>query len=386
MGNALQFLQALKHNGWPEIMRQRSRKLQRTAYPTLYECIGGKNVVNFCDDSYGPLSGGRDLALQLAAEFHDERLQWWAGQLPPAGVIGYITADPRLKATPPDDLPTCIVFPRTGIAVLRESMTDPDTRFLAIKAGRARGNIYDDPHCQFDLNAVNLDAFGQPLLADPGYGHDWTKGPTETDPMHPTNSTPPHNTVLVDGRGQDVQFSPIASLEDLSPDKDVDYVVSRIEQGYGPKVARFDRHVYFVQKRFYIIFDDIELTSPGAITWNFHGPKEARLAASEPATIANGPARLSIMPHSTVEIACRKLDDHVLPRLQWDTAGKVQAARVAWVLVPERSGDEASAMPTVELKQDFLRITDGKDEWRLPIVRRRAGAKSSMTLIRDPGQ
>ena len=36
------------------------------------------------------------------------------------------------------------------------------------RRGGGRGRIYDDPHCQFDLNAIVLEAFGETLLADPG--------------------------------------------------------------------------------------------------------------------------------------------------------------------------------------------------------------------------
>ena len=180
-----------------------------------------------------------------------------------------------------------------------------------------------------------------------------------------------------------MQWSPIAFLEDLSPSKDIDYIVSRIEQGYGPKVERFDRHAYSVDKRFYVLLDDIELTAPGAITWNFHGSKGAEMTANEPATIASGPARLRIIPQSTAELACSRRDDHVLPRLQWDTVADVRAARVVWLLLPERAG-ATSAPPSVELHQGFMVVSAGKEEWRLPIVRRRVPHRSSMTLIRDP--
>jgi hypothetical protein len=379
LGNALAFLHALKENGWPKILWQNSKKLQRTAYPVLYACIGGKNVASFGDDSYGPLYA-RDLALLLAAEFQDARLQWWAKALPTADILGFIAGDPELKAVPPDDLPTCMVFQRTGIAVLRESMTDPDTRFLAIKAGRARGSIYDDPHCKFDLNSVAVDAFGESLLANPGYGHDWTSNQSVTDPKHRYNSTSPHNTILVDGKGQDVQFSPLAHLDNLSPSKEIDYVVSRIEQGYGPQVSRFDRHVYFINKRYYVVFDDIELTAPGIVTWNFHSAKEAKITAEKSCSIVNGKAELKIQPHSGADLVVSHLEDHVLPRLQWETKEKVSAARVVWLLLPQRAG-EGGAPPTVDLHDDFMLITEEKGkQWRLPIVRCRA-QKSSMTLI-----
>ena len=69
-------------------------------------------------------------------------------------------------------------------------------------------------------------------------------------------------------------------------------------------------------------------------------------------------------------------------RLQWDTASKVKAARVAWVLQPRRAGAKSSA-PSVVLRKDAVVVSAGKKQWRLPIVRRRAPFKSSMTLIHD---
>jgi len=199
MGNAVKLLAALRANGWPGIFRQSAKKLERTAYPIMCTCIRDKNAANFCDDRYGPLGGAaRDTALILAAEFRDQRLQWWAEQIQAGGPLSLIFGDPDLPAASPDDLPTSAVFHGCGIAVLRSSMTDPDALFLALKAGRTRTRISDDPHCQFDLNAIVLDAFGTTLLADPGYGHNW-EHPTHstTDPAHPYNGTPPHNTLLV---------------------------------------------------------------------------------------------------------------------------------------------------------------------------------------------
>ena len=66
---------------------------------------------------------------------------------------------------------------------------------------------------------------------------------------------------------------------------------------------------------------------------------------------------------------------------QWDTAAAVKAARVAWLLVPRRAGARPLP-PSIVLGRDCLTVSVGKKQWRLPIVRRRAGHKSSMTLIR----
>ncbi len=378
MGNALHLLAALERNGWPKIMQQASQKLERSAYPIMYGCIGGKSVANFGDDSYGPLKGARDNALFLAATFQDSTIQWFANQLPPAGPLGFITADPNLPATPPDGLPTCMMFPRTGIAMLRDSMTDPDARFLGLKAGRGLGSILDDPHCQFDLNSIVLDAFGTTLIADPGYGHDWL-GPISTnDPTHPYNSTAPHNTLLVDGKGQLDTYSPLAHLSDLSPSADIDYVVSRLEQGYGPPLVRFDRHVYFVAKKYFVVVDDIELASPATLTWNFHALKDAVLKAN-PATITHGPAQLQLLPYSPTALACSVQSDHVLPRLEWQTTAPVTSARVAFLLVPQRIASPVAA-PSITMNVDSLDLNDGQRQYHLPIVAHRPSLNSSMTI------
>lgn len=384
MGNALHHLAALERNGWPKIMHQASQKLERSAYPIMYGCIGGKNVTNFGDDSYGPLKGARDNALFLAATFQDSTIQWFADQLPAAGPLGFITADPQLPATPPDALPTCMSFPRIGVAIFRDSMTDPDARFLALKAGRGEGSIYAAPHCQFDLNSIVLDAFGTTLLADPGYGHDWLGPISTTDPAHPYNSTPPHNTLLVDGKGQLEEFDPLAHLSDLSPSADIDYVVSRLEQGYGPQLTRFDRHVYFVDKKYFVIVDDIELASPATLTWNFHALKDAVLAAS-PATITHGEAQLQLLPYSPTALTCSVQKDHVLPRLEWQTAAAVTSARVAFLLIPQRVASPLKA-PGVTMNADSLDLNDGQRQYHLPIVGHRSPLNSSMTIRQYSGR
>jgi hypothetical protein len=380
MGSTLRFLAALRANGFPKIFRQRSCKLQRTAYPLLCFSINGKNVANFGDSVYGPVTGwGRADTLLLAAEFRDRHLQWFADQTTDGGEIALIFGDPDLPAVPPDDLPTCVAYHGCGVGVMRSSMTDPNALFLGLKAGRARGTVYDDPHCQFDLNAVVLDAFGVNLLADPGYlHHDWPSG-SHLRPDHISNSTPPHNTVLVDGRGQLYEHNPIAHFQNLSPSDDVDYLVSRVEQGYGPNVKRCDRHTYMIAHQFYVIVDEVETAEPSAVTWNFHGAKEASLEAGAAGRIANGDAELLLQPFGGAPMACRRADDHVLPRLQWDTTGQVTRTTTGWLLLIRRKGQEFPKV-TAEFRDGQVLVTRGTRRWTLPVVSRRANWRSDMML------
>ena len=380
MGHCVEFLAALRRNGWPDIFHQQSRKLDRTPYPNLYFNVAGVNAANFGDDPRAPLTA-RDAVLILAAEFRDRRLQWWAEQLPPGGALSLIFGDTELPATPPDDLPTCAVFDGCGVAVLRSSLTDPDALFLGLKGGRARGRITDHPHCHFDLNAVVVEAFGAPLIADPGYGHNWVN-PTHspTDHEHPYNGPAAHNTLLVNARGPLYENSPLAHLQDLSPDGDIDYVVSRVERGYAPELVRFDRHAYMIGKSFYVLLDDIELKEPARLTWHFHTPEEAEIEIRDNPVIVNAGAQLRIVPFGVSDLRAQRLDDHVLPRIQFDTPRPVTSARAGWLLWPQRVD---AAPPVVALDGDNIHIRHESRARRLPIVRRRASCRSALNVIPD---
>ncbi|MBA3709309.1 MAG: heparinase II/III family protein [Planctomycetes bacterium] len=402
----LRALLALKRHGWADIFHQRAMKLERYMYPTLCMSIGGKYVTNFCDGTYGddivydgpggdvialarervmPAGGDprgvtfrtRSAALVLAAEFRDRRLQWMAERLPHGDELALISGDPELVASPPDDLPTTIVYHGCGVGILRSSMTDPDAIFLGLKAGRARGLVFDDPHCQSDLNTVVLDGFGTTLLADPGYRHDFHGSMSNLDPAHPSNSTPPHNTLLVAGAGQIHTDSPVAHLQDLSPSDDLDYIVSRIERGYGPDVLRFDRHAYLIAKRVVVLIDDIELSGPRDLCWNFHGKESAEVAASPSPTITCDGVRLRIIPFG-LPLAVATASDHVLTRLRFD-ARSVARACVGWLLPIDRVGVDPLAV-SAGFVDDHAQVQTLGRTWRLPVIVRRSSFRSDLML------
>ena len=166
------------------------------------------------------------------------------------------------------------------------------------------------------------------------------------------------NTLLVDGRGQEVEWSPIAWREDLSPSAAVDYVVSRVEQGYGPKVKRFDRHVYFIEKRFFVVVDDVELASGGLITWNFHGVKGATLTAGEVGVIVNGGAELRIVGMGA-GMRCGVEGGSCFAAVGMGDGGGGDGGRVAWVMAPGRAGAQG-VMPTVEVGEGFCCCEGGE--------------------------
>ena len=199
------------------------------------------------------------------------------------------------------------------------------------------------------------------------------------DPQHVSNSTPPHNTLLVNGAGQTHTDNPLAHLQDLSPSDEIDYLVSRIERGYGPHVLRFDRHAYLVAKQFYVLVDDVELVEPALLTWNFHAVQHASLEAGTSARIRNGEVELTIQPFGSGRLVSRTALEHVLPRVQFDTAAPVPRLRAGWLLPVGRVG-AARADVTAEMDASEVRIRSGAQRWTLPVISRRASFRSDIML------
>jgi len=165
----------------------------------------------------------------------------------------------------------------------------------------------------------------------------------------------------------------------------VDYVVARIEQGYGPHVRRFDRHVYMIARDLYVLLDDVELAGSADLTWNFHTPKDADIQIGDTVRVVNGPACLEMVPFGGVSLRCDKRDDHVLPRAQWDTTEPVSEARAGWLLLVSREGEPTPA-PRARLEHDRILVQRDGRERALPIVRRRTSYRSALTLIPELGE
>ena len=135
-----------------------------------------------------------------------------------------------------------------------------------------------------------------------------------------------------------------------------------------------------VAKSFYVLVDDIELSEPGALTWNFHAAKGAGIEAEPTARITNESVTLEIIPFGDIAMDVAKLDDHVLPRLQWDAQDKTRVARVGWLLWTRKEGEEPAA-PSAAFKDGDVLVTHDGRTWRLPVVQCRAPLRSPMLLI-----
>lgn len=191
------------------------------------------------------------------------------------------------------------VFPSIGWGLMSPQQPDPPY-FLAFKNGSLAAN-----HTHLDLNHVSV-GFGDTMLAV-----ELGSRPYPADYFSPKRygyyeiTTSGHNTVLIGGRGQ-VHGKPGKLLGPIKGDN-FEALVGVADGAYEAEAIRARRHVVFVNKRYWVLLDEIQTAQPESAELRFHtygkvtktGPDQWTFEEERAAldVVAVSPAQLS----STIE-------------------------------------------------------------------------------------
>ena len=225
----------------------------------LYEMLPGRNYYNNTNDSFFHAHTAQFLL--FAKAYNRPELTWmWeevSGRLTdPADVYGdgrnaaqpilnYILlwygAAPKAKSPDALKMPLSRRFSRRGLVAMRSSWRS-DGCFMSFTCG---GNP-EYGHGQYDSTHFALYCGNSALAGDTGYG-----GGQSED----------HNTVLFDGRGQQIKC-PEGRIFAFEPGREATYAAGRAGDLYkNEALKRADRHIYFVHDQnhpYAVVFDDWE--------------------------------------------------------------------------------------------------------------------------------
>lgn len=267
---------------------------------------------------------------------------------------------------------TSIARRDSGYFVMRSGW-DRDARFCLFEGGP-----YGRFHQHEDMLSFDLYAHGLPFIVDPGitsyFPNEWTSF---------YRTTEAHNTVLVDGCGQNRRGQTIAEWVESARDKTfwrsedrVDVAIATYDAGYAGLDADIAhrRAVMFVKPNYFLIFD--ELTGEGQHTYEafFHFMPYRVLIDPDTRAVRTGrmtPPNLEILPlvNMTPRLICGQND----PVQGWlaisgqDVPAPVAIYkkratlpfRTAYALVPFTDGTTAGVTS---------RITRRDDTWNVRIT------------------
>lgn len=189
-------------------------------------------------------------------------------------------------------------YPHVGVAAVRTG-TGMQERFFAMKSGESWN------HNHLDAGTFILTDRGWNIAADSGtcdYGY----------PEYRSyyTATCAHNTLLLDGQGQDADMFHSGSHQDgrltswlNAESAGLQYLQTDCTGPYTGVFTRFFRHAVLLQN-WTVLVDDVQAFRPGKLTWQMHFEGEAELRDSH-AVLRHRGLSASVYPlHPQQRMAC----------------------------------------------------------------------------------
>jgi hypothetical protein len=329
----------------------------------------------------------------------------------------FINRDASVQPAPLEQIPTQVYFDDNDTVFWRSDWSKNATAFAfrcAPPEGHAAARLapqisdwrQNTGHAHPDANSFIIFAQGKYLTGDTGY-----LGIKQTDD---------HNTILVNGRGQerDGVYEMFKNVPNERLDKiriaevagDKDYFYARGEAAFGYYadlgLKKFDRHfLYVATPGYFVVWDELETDKPAEFTFLLNADREIKLNGGS-ADLINETAALRVVNVSSAQTESKIVPQMIQARglpgsvdkgvaeqrgvqLQTTTIEKHRRFEFLHFLLPV-SADDKSPAPKVEQTADGLRVlwTNGDSDainFRAPtrtIERTRNGKKLAKLEIK----
>lgn len=195
---------------------------------------------------------------------------------------------PVPPAVPLADLPQSRYFSDVGWVSMHSALGQPGDDIHVTFKSSPYGSF---SHSHADQNAFILNAYGENLAVNSGY-REFHRSPHHSGWTWQTKSK---NALLIDGKGQKTQDMDAAGRIvkfDTGPrhtwttgDATAAYQTMQPEG----RVKSVLRDLVFIDRRYLVIRDRVELATPGKITWSLHAERPIEWRADDATALIRGP-------------------------------------------------------------------------------------------------
>lgn len=193
---------------------------------------------------------------------------------------------PEVRLT---DLPQSRHFDDIGVVNMHSALGDAARDIMFGFRSSPQGSA---SHGFSDQNSFVLNAFGQPLAINSGY-REFYDSPHH---MGWTRQTKAKNAVLVGGKGQRVKDATATGrMVRFADGVGFSFATGDAQRAYAPHAERALRHVFFVDRRYFVLLDEVAAPAPVPFQWLLHARSEMQLMpARNEITVRQQDARLTV--------------------------------------------------------------------------------------------
>ncbi|MGI8783187.1 MAG: heparinase II/III domain-containing protein [Acidobacteriota bacterium] len=336
-------------NAMPKYLQPRIPALERVGdffTHTLYPATGPFFTVNF-GDSYLQEQQMRSMRLLPAVGLDSAAVRFYLKQTGGNSSDAMALLDPSdIGVTFSPALPTSVIYPDIGWAMLRSSWEDNAT-LLAVKSG------FFWNHAHADAGSFILFHAGQPLIIDSGT---CSYGRKEYGGYYMQSRA--HNVILFNGQGQPEEdrmrgskFS--GQVHSLMDGLGVKYVYADATGPMARYLNRNYRHWLWLEGAI-LIFDDVLAHEAGRFDWLLHYAGSAHQQGNE-VTLTNGPAKAAVRFLFPEQLTVREEQglaernpDQKRMYLSFSPAAPSREQKFITAIMPHTEG-RSEALPKLEL-------------------------------------
>ncbi len=183
----------------------------------------------------------------------------------------YLSEEKEIVSKPPKGGRNCRYFSDIGWVAMHKDMDDEENHVFLLTKSSKYGSV---SHSHGDQNAIMMFAYGDPLLVEGGYYVSF-----DSDMHKWRRSTISKNCLLFDGRGQYglndkiKQLNATGEVQIYEECEKYVYVKENATKAYGenvPELRDFTREIYWVDNKYYVIIDSVELSEELDVSFLLH--------------------------------------------------------------------------------------------------------------------
>ncbi|NSL53448.1 heparinase II/III domain-containing protein [Uliginosibacterium aquaticum] len=169
------------------------------------------------------------------------------------------------------DLPQSLYFDDIGVVSMHSALGAADDIMLGFRSS-PQGSA---SHGFSDQNSFVLNAYGQPLAISSGY-REYYGSPHHDGWSRQTKSK---NALLFGGEGQRIKdASASGTITRFADGASFSFATGDASRAYAPHAERALRHVFFVNRRYFVMLDEASAAEAVKFQWQLHARSEMSLA------------------------------------------------------------------------------------------------------------
>ncbi len=319
----IRYLDALEHATGEDLYPRMREQFTPLKFYLAHSVLpDGRGIFDFGDAGRGAaerngrsqerLNTGYEVLYRLASKYGDAQAQGVADRLRVElktktfePVWAFHSRDPSVESAPMETVPTAYYFKDGGVAFWRSDWTPGATAF-AFRCGPPEGHHtagllplvpewrLSTGHAHPDANSFIIYAHGRYLTGDTGYTG--------------VKLTSDHNTVLVEGRGQEndgrhevfkeVPYERLdrIRIEEVWSSPEHFYARGEAAAGYFADLGlqRFTRHFFYAAPDYFVVWDELSASGPKRFSWLLNAEREIEERGRGSYVLRNGDAALFV--------------------------------------------------------------------------------------------